>query len=81
MYVLYSLFQKVMLRIITIALNSLYIWFFFIQVINGEGTWVQLDKDTMRKFCFNIEGEAWSLALSRSDVVYLRKDGVVDEGS
>jgi E3 ubiquitin-protein ligase MYCBP2 len=50
-------------------------------VVNGEGTWVQLDKDTMRKFCFNTEGEAWSLALSRSDVVYLRKDGVVDEGS
>lgn len=50
-------------------------------MINGEGTWVQLDKDTMRKFCFNTEGEAWSLALSRSDVVYLRKEGVVDGGN
>ncbi|PNF26998.1 hypothetical protein B7P43_G12703, partial [Cryptotermes secundus] len=47
-------------------------------VVNGEGTWVQLDKETMRKFCFNTEGEAWSLALSRSDVVYLKKEGVVD---
>jgi hypothetical protein len=50
----------------------------FNQVVNGEGTWVQLNKDTMRKFCFNMEGEAWSLALSRSDVVYLRKEGVMD---
>jgi hypothetical protein len=50
-------------------------------VVNGEGTWVQLNKDTMRKFCFNMEGEAWSLALSRSDVVYLRKEGVMDGGN
>jgi hypothetical protein len=53
----------------------------FNQVVNGEGTWVQLNKDTMRKFCFNMEGEAWSLALSRSDVVYLRKEGVMDGGN
>ncbi|GLH12988.1 Uncharacterized protein GBIM_17650, partial [Gryllus bimaculatus] len=45
-------------------------------VVTSEGTWVQLDRDTMRKFCFNTEGEAWSLALSRTDVVYLRRDGM-----
>jgi hypothetical protein len=54
---------------------------FFNQAVNGEGTWVQLDKETMRKFCFNTEGEAWSLALGRSDVVYLKKEGIVDGGN
>ncbi|XP_047115899.1 E3 ubiquitin-protein ligase highwire-like [Schistocerca piceifrons] len=47
-------------------------------VVNAEGTWVQLDKETMRKFCFNTDGEAWSLALSRTDVIYLKKEGQVE---
>ncbi|CAG2067163.1 unnamed protein product, partial [Timema podura] len=49
-------------------------------VVNNEGTWVQLDKETRRKFCFNTEGEAWSLAVSKTDTAYLRRDGHTDKG-
>ncbi|XP_063236464.1 E3 ubiquitin-protein ligase MYCBP2 isoform X2 [Bacillus rossius redtenbacheri] len=49
-------------------------------VVNTEGTWVQLDDETVRKFCMNGDGEAWSLALGHSDVVYLRKDGLSSDG-
>nr|CAD7431359.1 unnamed protein product [Timema monikensis] len=48
--------------------------------VNNEGTWVQLDKETRRKFCFNTEGEAWSLAVSKTDTAYLRRDGHTDKG-
>nr|CAD7443816.1 unnamed protein product [Timema bartmani] len=47
--------------------------------VNNEGTWVQLDKETRRKFCFNTEGEAWSLAVSKTDTAYLRRDGHTDK--
>ena len=41
---------------------------------NQEGTWVQLDSESKKEFCFNTDGEAWSLAVSRGDVVYLQHD-------
>uniref|UniRef100_A0A1B6EGK8 PHR domain-containing protein n=1 Tax=Clastoptera arizonana TaxID=38151 RepID=A0A1B6EGK8_9HEMI len=41
------------------------------QVINSEGTWLQLNKDTMNKYCFNWEGEAWTLAKDQTNSVYL----------
>lgn len=44
-----------------------------IQVDNGDGTWIQLDKDTLSRYCFNWDGEAWSLAMDRN-TVYLRPD-------
>uniref|UniRef100_A0A0K2UH48 RCR-type E3 ubiquitin transferase n=1 Tax=Lepeophtheirus salmonis TaxID=72036 RepID=A0A0K2UH48_LEPSM len=46
-----------------------------VNVINsresGNEIWVQLDKSSMEKFCLNTEGEAWSLAVSSSDVQHL----------
>ncbi|KAG7255546.1 hypothetical protein CRUP_033642, partial [Coryphaenoides rupestris] len=42
------------------------------QVVNSEGTWVQLDKNSMVEFCESNEGEAWSLARDRGGKQYLR---------
>ncbi|KAG8257789.1 hypothetical protein J6590_041863 [Homalodisca vitripennis] len=44
--------------------------------INKEGTWVQLDKDTISNCCFNLEEEAWSLATDKNNFVYLRPDKI-----
>lgn len=44
------------------------------QVVNSEGTWVQLDKNSVVEFCESDEGEAWSLARDRGGNQYLRHD-------
>ncbi|XP_076065953.1 MYC binding protein highwire isoform X3 [Oratosquilla oratoria] len=41
------------------------------EVINSDGTWVQLDSESTRKYCFT-DGEAWSLAVSRGHTLYLQ---------
>lgn len=40
-------------------------------VINSDGYWVLLDESTKEKYCFNTEGEAWSLAMGHNNVLYL----------
>ncbi|XP_028848287.1 E3 ubiquitin-protein ligase MYCBP2 isoform X13 [Denticeps clupeoides] len=42
------------------------------KVVNSEGTWVQLDKNSVVEFCESDEGEAWSLARDRVGNQYLR---------
>ncbi|CAB1347399.1 unnamed protein product, partial [Coregonus sp. 'balchen'] len=42
------------------------------EVVNTEGTWVQLDKNSVVEFCESDEGEAWSLARDRGGNQYLR---------
>ncbi|XP_031417201.1 E3 ubiquitin-protein ligase MYCBP2 isoform X1 [Clupea harengus] len=44
------------------------------EVVNPEGTWVQLDKNSVVEFCENDEGEAWSLAQDRGGNQYLRHE-------
>ncbi|KAA8587942.1 hypothetical protein FQN60_001136 [Etheostoma spectabile] len=44
------------------------------EVVNSEGTWVQLDKNSVVEFCESDEGEAWSLARDRGGNQYLRHD-------
>ena len=36
-----------------------------------SGTWVRLDSESTRKYCFT-DGEAWSLAVSRGKTLYLQ---------
>lgn len=36
-----------------------------------SGCWVLLDKATREKYCFNADGEAWSLAIGTNNVLYL----------
>ncbi|KAB0796834.1 hypothetical protein PPYR_10895 [Photinus pyralis] len=40
-------------------------------VVNCDGCWVQLDQATKEKYCFNIDGEAWSLAMGHNNVLYI----------
>ncbi|XP_031752934.1 E3 ubiquitin-protein ligase MYCBP2 isoform X8 [Xenopus tropicalis] len=54
------------------------------EVVGSEGTWVQLDKNSMVEFCENDEGEAWSLARDPSGNQYLRHEDeqiILDQGS
>ncbi|XP_043104384.1 E3 ubiquitin-protein ligase MYCBP2 isoform X15 [Puntigrus tetrazona] len=44
------------------------------EVVNSEGTWVQLDKNSVVEFCESDEGEAWSLARDRGGNQYLRHE-------
>ncbi|KAJ8404609.1 hypothetical protein AAFF_G00334720 [Aldrovandia affinis] len=44
------------------------------EVTNVEGTWVQLDKNSVVEFCESEEGEAWSLARDRGRNQYLRHE-------
>lgn len=39
---------------------------------NIDGTWVRLDSESTRKYCFT-DGEAWSLAVSRGHTLYLQR--------
>ncbi|KAL4690764.1 hypothetical protein H8959_013725, partial [Pygathrix nigripes] len=45
-----------------------------VDVTNSEGTWVQLDQNSMVEFCESDEGEAWSLARDRGGNQYLRHE-------
>ncbi|XP_073711041.1 E3 ubiquitin-protein ligase MYCBP2 isoform X17 [Misgurnus anguillicaudatus] len=54
------------------------------EVINPEGTWVQLDKNSVVEFCESDDGEAWSLARDRGGIQYLRHDeeqGILEHGA
>lgn len=46
------------------------------QFVNGEGTWVRMDDESTAKYCFRkgrvAEGEAWSLAVSKHGVTYMK---------
>ncbi|KAJ3592162.1 hypothetical protein NHX12_007291, partial [Muraenolepis orangiensis] len=44
------------------------------KAVNSEGTWVQLDKNSVVEFCESDEGEAWSLARDRGGNQYLRHE-------
>ncbi|XP_062862089.1 E3 ubiquitin-protein ligase MYCBP2 isoform X8 [Trichomycterus rosablanca] len=45
-----------------------------VDVINSEGTWVQLDKNSVVEFCESDDGEAWSLARDKGGNQYLRHE-------
>lgn len=44
--------------------------------INSDGCWVLLDELTKEKYCYNVEGDAWSLAIGQNNTLYL---GSIDE--
>ncbi|XP_029113894.1 E3 ubiquitin-protein ligase MYCBP2 isoform X4 [Scleropages formosus] len=54
------------------------------EVTNLEGTWVQLDKNSVAEFCESDDGEAWSLARDQGGSQYLRHEeeaAVLEHGS
>ncbi|CAH0546546.1 unnamed protein product [Brassicogethes aeneus] len=40
-------------------------------IVNSDGCWVLLDQATKDQYCFNTEGDAWSLAMGHNNVLYL----------
>ena len=44
------------------------------QVRNADGTWVRMDRDTMARYCHEVEGEAWALACDTNDITYLQHE-------
>lgn len=40
-------------------------------VVNSDGCWVLLDEQTKERYCFNTDGEAWSLAMGHNNILYL----------
>ncbi|XP_043461333.1 E3 ubiquitin-protein ligase MYCBP2 isoform X1 [Leptopilina heterotoma] len=42
--------------------------------VNNEGVWVRIDDDSMNKFCFDTEGEAWSLAVNKKGIIYMKSE-------
>lgn len=49
-------------------------------VVNSDGCWVLLDQATRDKYCFNHEGEAWSLAMGHNNVLYLGTLSDIENG-
>ncbi|CAE1311209.1 MYCBP2 [Acanthosepion pharaonis] len=41
---------------------------------NHDGTWVKLDAESISHYCDLTEGEAWSLARDREDIIYLEHE-------
>ncbi|KAK4876736.1 hypothetical protein RN001_009242 [Aquatica leii] len=48
-------------------------------VVNCDGCWVQLDQATKEKYCFNVDGEAWSLAMGHNNVLYIGTMNDIDK--
>ncbi|CAG2106664.1 unnamed protein product, partial [Medioppia subpectinata] len=44
---------------------------------NSSGTWLRLDDESLRRYCFNTEGEGWTLARTINDVIYLQHESEV----
>lgn len=47
----------------------------------AEGTWIKLLPSSARQYCSNNDLEAWSLAIDRHQIVYLRHEDEVLSGS
>jgi E3 ubiquitin-protein ligase MYCBP2 len=45
--------------------------------VNSSGTWLRLDEESMKRYCFNTEGEAWTLSRTINDVIYLQHEAEV----
>ncbi|KFM80170.1 putative E3 ubiquitin-protein ligase MYCBP2, partial [Stegodyphus mimosarum] len=43
-------------------------------VTNSDGMWVKLDKESKQRYCFNMDGEAWTLVRSLPDIMYLQHE-------
>lgn len=44
------------------------------EVINAEGVWYKLAEESQRRYCFNTDGECWTLGSTEADMVYLQQE-------
>lgn len=42
------------------------------QFVNRYGTWVRISSDSANKYCFENDIEAWSLAINKHGVAYMK---------
>ena len=42
--------------------------------MNSDGRWVRIDDESASKYCFDTESEAWSLAVNKSGVTYMKSE-------
>ncbi|XP_031781072.1 E3 ubiquitin-protein ligase MYCBP2 isoform X6 [Nasonia vitripennis] len=47
--------------------------------VNRYGTWVRISSDSASKYCFENDGEAWSLAINKHGVAYMKITQDTDE--
>ncbi|RWS17339.1 E3 ubiquitin-protein ligase MYCBP2-like isoform X4 [Dinothrombium tinctorium] len=43
-------------------------------IVNMDGKWLKLDDESKKRYCFNSDGDAWTLAQSASEVQYLQHE-------
>ncbi|XP_054723026.1 E3 ubiquitin-protein ligase MYCBP2-like [Uloborus diversus] len=43
-------------------------------ITNSDGIWAKLDKESKQKYCFNMDGEAWTLIRNLADIIYLQHE-------
>ena len=51
-----------------------------LQIYNKEGMWIKLDKEAMKRFDLKQYDSVWSLAVDKSQIVYLRSDFSINKG-
>lgn len=54
--------------------------FCILQIYNKEGMWIKLDKEAMKTFDLTQYENVWSLAVDKSQIVYLRSDFTMNKG-
>ncbi|RWS30275.1 E3 ubiquitin-protein ligase MYCBP2-like isoform X6, partial [Leptotrombidium deliense] len=42
---------------------------------NIDGKWLKMDNESKKRYCFNLDSDAWTLAQNSGDVVYLQHEG------
>lgn len=45
-----------------------------LQLVNSEGVWVRLEEESAEKYCFGSTTQAWSLAINKQGVMYMKTD-------
>lgn len=51
-----------------------------LQIYNKEGMWIKLDKEAMKRFELKQYDSVWSLAVDKSQIIYLRSDFSINKG-
>lgn len=56
------------------GLDDEILYYILSQMVNNEGVWVKLDDESKKRYCHEVEGEAWSLARGVDDIFYIQHE-------
>lgn len=59
------------MQLVSINISNIRLCHTTVYLFGNLGCWVLLDKATREKYCFNVDGEAWSMAIGTNNVLYL----------